>query len=330
MKAVQICRTGGPEVLEYVDLPTPVPGDGEVLIETEAAGVQLFDLLIRTGRYRWMPDLPFVLGNELVGRVAARGPGVEAPEPGQRVLVTGYDIGNRGGLYADHAVVPATAAWPLPDHVDPAAAVALTNYQLAWILMFHAARGIEPRTVVVYGAAGGVGTALTEVARLHGAEVIALAGTREKCDFALGRGAAHAFDYTGGPVSDRVKEATGGRGADLIFDNVAGKGFADNLRMVAPLGMVVSYGLLGGMPDDDLFAAMRGNLDASPAVRCFTMHTYDHMPGPRREAMERAIGLLADGRIDPAIATHLPLADAAEAHRLIESREAMGKVVLAP
>lgn len=329
MKAVQISRTGGPEVLEYVDLPTPSPGDGEVLIETEAAGVQLFDLLIRTGRYRWMPDLPFVLGNEMVGRIAAVGLGVERLRPGQRVLVTGYDIGNSGGLYADHAAVPEAAAWPLPDDVDPAAAVTLTNYQLAWILLFHAARGIEPRTVVVYGAAGGVGTALTDVARLHGAEVIGLASSKAKCDFVRARG-AHAIDYTAEGVVDLVMELTGGRGADLILDNVAGKGFPDNLRMVAPLGMVVSYGLLGGMPDTDLFAAMRENLDVSPAVRCFTMHTYDHMPGPRSEAMERAVALLADGKIEPAIAARLPLADAAEAHRLIESRAAMGKVVLIP
>ncbi len=329
MKAVQISRTGGPEVLDYVDLPTPAPGDGEVLVETEAIGVQLFDLLIRTGRYRWMPDLPFVLGNEMVGRVAAVGPGVERLEPGQRVLVVGYDMGNRGGLYADHAAVPEAAAWPLPDTVDPAAAATLTNYQLAWILTFHAARGVEPRTVVVHGAAGGVGTALTDVARAHGAEVIGLAGSTAKCDFVRSRG-AHAIDHTTEPVVDLVKELTGGHGADLVFDNVAGTGFTDNLRMVGPLGMVVSYGLLGGMPEDDLFAAMRANLDVSPAVRCFTMHTYDHLPEPRREAMERAIGLLADGKVDPAIAARIPLADAAEAHRLIESRQAMGKVVLIP
>lgn len=190
--------------------------------------------------------------------------------------------------------------------------------------------GPAPRTVVVYGAAGGVGTALCDVARVHAAAVIALAGTREKCDFALSRGAAHAIEYTREPVVERVLEATDGRGAGLIFDNVAGPGFPDNLKMVAPLGMVVSYGLLGGMPEADLFAAMRENLDASPAVRCFTMHTYDHMPGPRRDAMERAIGLLVDGKVEPAIAARLPLAEAAEAHRLIESRQAMGKVALIP
>jgi NADPH2:quinone reductase len=329
MKAVQISRTGGPDVLEYVDLPTPDPGDGEVLIETEAAGVQLFDLLIRTGRYRWMPDLPFVPGNELVGRVAALGPGAGRLKVGQRVLVVGYDIGNRGGLYADHAAVPEAAVWPLPDAVDPVAATTLTNYQLAWILMFHAARGVEPRTVVVHGAAGGVGTALTDVARLHGAEVIGLAGSAAKCDFVRTRG-AHAIDHSRESAVELVEELTGGHGADLILDNVAGPGFTDNLKMIAPLGMVVSYGLLGGMPEDDLFAAMRANLDASPAVRCFTMHTYDHLPEPRREAMERAVGLLADGRVEPAIAARIPLAEAAEAHRLIESRTAMGKVVLTP
>ncbi len=123
---------------------------------------------------------------------------------------------------------------------------------------------------------------------------------------------------------------TDGRGADLVFDHVAGKPFTEGLKMIAPLGMLVSYGLLGGMPDKDLFAEMRANLEHSPAVRCFTMHTYDHMPGPRREAMQRAIDLIAGGTARPAIAAQFPLADAARAHDLVESRRAMGKVVLKP
>jgi NADPH2:quinone reductase len=115
-----------------------------------------------------------------------------------------------------------------------------------------------------------------------------------------------------------------------LFDHVAGKGFADGLRLLAPFGMVVSYGLLGGMPENDLFAEMRNNLDKSPAVRCFTMHTFDHMPQPRRAAMASVIELLAQGRIDPAIAGKLPLAEAHRAHEMIEARGVMGKIVLKP
>jgi NADPH2:quinone reductase len=330
MKAIRISRTGGSEVLEVADLPTPVPGAGEVLVKAEAIGVNYFDLLIRTGRYRWMPKLPFVMGNEMCGRVVEAGAGVRALKTGQRVFIAGYEIGNRGGLQAEYAAVPEEAAFALPNSVDPDAATALTNYQLAWILLHHAARGVEPKTVAVYGAAGGVGSALIEVARLAGAKVIAVAGGAEKCAFALARGAAHAIDHSAEPMVERVNALTAGRGVDILFDHVAGQAFADGVKMLAPLGMIVSYAVLGGMPQSDLFAAMRGNIEKSPAVRCFTMHTYDHLPGPRRAAMQRAVDLLSEGKITPAIAARLPIAEVRRAHDLIERRAAIGKVVLKP
>lgn len=329
MKAIRIARTGGPEVLEPVDLPTPSPAPGEVLVKAEAIGVNYFDTLIRTGRYRWMPKLPFVPGNEMSGTVAATGAGVTALKVGDRVFIAGYEIGNRGGLYAEYAAVPEGAAIPLPASIGADEATALTNYQLALILLHHAARGMPAKTVVVYGAAGGVGTALIDVARAAGASVIGTAGSAEKCAFVRARGAAHAIDHGKEPVVERVLALTGGRGADLVFDHVAGKAFVDGLKMLAPLGMIVSYAVLGGMPESDLFAAMRANIEKSPAVRCFTMHTYDHMPQPRREALLRAVEMLAAG-VRPAIGERLPLAQAERAHALIESRAAMGKIVLKP
>jgi NADPH:quinone reductase len=330
MKAIQISRTGGAEVLEQVDLPTPSPGPGEVLVKATAIGVNYFDTMIRTGRYRWMPKLPFVLGNEMSGTVAALGTGVTALKVGQPVFIAGYEIGNRGGLYAEFAAVPEKAAWPLPANVAAEAATALTNYQLAWILLHHAARGIAPKTVVVYGAAGGVGTALIDVARLAGATVIGTAGSAEKCAFVTARGAAHAINYRSESVVERVLSLTDGHGADILFDHVAGKAFTDGLKMIAPLGMIVSYAVLGGMPESDLYKEMRANIEKSPAVRCFTMHTYDHMEGPRREAMARAVELLGSGKAKPAVAARFPLAEARRAHDLIEARSATGKVVLVP
>jgi NADPH2:quinone reductase len=330
MKAIQISRTGGPDVLEPVERPTPEPAAGEVLVKAAAIGVNYFDTMIRTGRYRWMPKLPFVPGNEMSGRIEAIGPGVSGRKIGEPVFVAGYEIGNRGGLYAEYAAVPERAAWPLPAGLDAEAATALTNYQLAIILLHHAARGVAPKTVVVYGAAGGVGTALIDVARQAGAEAIGTAGSAEKCAFVRARGAIEAIDYSRDNVVERVRAATGGRGADIVFDHVAGKGLADGVKMLAPLGMLVSYAVLGGMPEGDLFAAMRGNIEASPAVRCFTMHTYDHMEEPRREAMAQAVALLGSGKVKPAIAARFPLAEAHKAHALIEARTAMGKIVLVP
>jgi NADPH2:quinone reductase len=330
VKAIQISRTGGSDVLELVEIPTPKPGPGEVLVKAQAIGVNYFDLLIRTGRYRWMPKLPFVLGNELSGDVVATGPDVRTLKAGHRVFIAGYEIENRGGLYAEYVAVPEVAALPLPDSLGHKEATALTNYQLAVILTHHAARGVQPKTVVVFGAAGGVGTALIDVARAAGASVIGTAGSAEKCAFVRARGAAHAIDHTKEPVADRVLALTGGHGADIVFDHVAGKAFSDGVRMLAPLGMIVSYAVLGGIPESDLFKAMRGNIEASPAVRCFTMHTYDHMPEARRDAMMGALTLLGSGTVRPAIAARFPLAEAARAHELVESRGTMGKVVLNP
>src|SRR5581483_1656231 len=330
MKAIQLSRTGGPDVLDLVDLPTPSPGPGEVLVKASAIGVNYFDTMIRTGRYRWMPKLPFVPGNEMSGTITAVGTGVRERKVGDRVFIAGYEIGNRGGLYAEYAAAPQQAAWPLPDGVGADEATTLTNYQLAIILLHHAARGITPNTVVVYGAAGGVGTALIDVARQAGASVIGTAGSADKCAFVRARGAAHAIDYSKENVIERVNAITHGHGADIVFDHVAGKAFADGLKMLAPLGMIVSYAVLGGMPEGDLFAGMRANIERSPAVRCFTMHTYDHMEEPRRQAMAEAVALLGSGKVQPAIAARLPFAEARKAHALIESRSAMGKIVLVP
>ncbi|HTS39011.1 MAG TPA: NADPH:quinone reductase [Xanthobacteraceae bacterium] len=329
MKAIQISRTGGPEVLELVERPLPKPGPGEVLVRAHAVGVHYFDMLIRSGRYRWMPKLPFVLGNDLSGRVAETGAGAKLKE-GQPVFIAGWDIGFRGGLYAEYAAVPENGIWPLPDSVDLDEAAALSNYALAWTLLHQVARGIEPRNVLVHGGAGGMGTALIDVARLAGANVIALAGSEEKCAFVRRRGAAHVVNHATEPVVDRINAATGGRGADIIFNHVAGKTFADDLKMIAPLGLIVSYAVLGGMPDTDLFKDMRANIDRSPALRCFTMHTSDELPELRSEGMKHAIEWLAAGKFVPAITARLPLRDAARAHALLEARQTMGKIILKP
>jgi NADPH2:quinone reductase len=330
MKAIQISRTGGADVLELVDLPTPRPGAGEILVKAHAIGVNYFDLLIRTGRYRWMKPLPFVLGNEMSGRVAAAGAQARRFKEGDAVLIAGYDIGHHGGLYAEYAAVPEDAVWPLAASIDLDEAVSATNYQLAYVLLHHAARGVEPRTVVVYGAAGGVGTALLDVARLAGAQTIGVAGGAEKCAFVAARAASAVIDHKAESIVARVLALTEGRGADIVFDHVAGKAFTEGLKMLAPLGMIVSYAVLGGMPEADLYKEMRANIERSPAVRCFTMHTYDNLPEPRREAMAAALALLAEDKVKPAIAAKLPLAEAARAHELLETRRALGKVVLKP
>ena len=327
MKAIQISRTGGPDVLEYVDLPAPKPGPGEVLVRADAIGVHYFDMLIRSGRYRWMPKLPFVLGNDLSGRVVE---GAGKLKVGQPVFIAGWDIGFRGGLYAEYVAVPEDNIWPLPKNINLDDAAALSNYALAWTLLHQVARGIEPRNVLVYGAAGGMGTALIDIARLTGANVIALAGSEEKCAFVRARKATHVINHHSENVIERVNAVTNGRGADIIFNHVAGKTFTDDFKMIAPLGLIVNYAVLGGMPETDLFKDMRANINRSPALRCFTMHTSDELPELRSEGMKHAIEFLAAKKISPAIGARLPLAEAKRAHEMLEAREAMGKIILKP
>lgn len=330
MLAIQISRTGATDVLESVNLPTPTPGAGEVLIKAHSIGVNFFDVLIRTGRYPFMPKLPFIPGNDMSGHIVALGPGAGQFKVGQPVFVTGYDLEQSGGLYAEYAAVPQEAVWALPDSVDLEQATALPNYLLAWLLLHVAARGVEPRTVLVHGAAGGVGTALADVSRLAGAKVIGVAGSNAKCDFVRNRGAAHAIDYNAGPLVDRVMELTEGHGADIIFDHIGGKNFADGLKMLAPFGVIVSYGMLGGMPEANVFKEMRGLVARSLAVRCFSIYSFDDNPAPRHAAMKQVIELLTSGKVKPAIADRIPLAQSARAHEMLERRVALGKIVLKP
>ena len=329
MKAIQISRTGGPEVLEYVDVPTPKAGPGEVLVRAEAIGVHYFDMLIRSGRYRWMPKLPFVLGNDMSGRVVESSAAGKL-KVGQPVFIAGWDIGFRGGLYAEYVAVPEKDIWPLPENIDLDDAAALSNYALAWTLLHQVARGTEPRNVLVYGAAGGMGTALIDIARLAGATTIALAGSEEKCRFVRERKATPVINHKTENVVERVNAVTNGLGADIVFNHVAGKTFVDDLKMIAPLGLIVNYAVLGGMPETDLFKDMRANINRSPALRCFTMHTSDELPELRSEGMKHAIEFLAAKKISPAIGARLPLAEAAHAHRMLDARQALGKIVLKP
>jgi NADPH2:quinone reductase len=326
MKAIRLSAPGGPEALEYVEMPTPRPGPGEVLVRAESIGVGRPDVLFRTGAYRWMPPLPAVPGAEMAGIVEAVGEGVAGPRPGRRVLV--YHL--KGGGYAEYAAVPADAATPLPDGIDPDDAVSLPNYQVAWALLHEAARGIDRRAVYVNGAAGGIGSAVIQICRREGVRVIAGAGTAAKCEFARAQGASDAVDYGREKVVDRVLALTDGRGVDLVLDHIVGPDFTATLKMLAPMGLIVSFNMLGGWPAEDLFRAMRAELPRSPAVRCFTMHAYDHDAEGRARIRDAAFDLFATGAVRPPIHARLPLADAARAHEMLDARAVMGKIVLKP
>lgn len=313
-------------MLDYVELPTPVPGEGAVLVRAHAIGVGKPDVLFRTGVYRWRPPLPAIPGAEMTGTIEALGQGVDGLRVGQKVLVYRF----AGGCYAEQIAVPASEVTALPDGIDLDDAVSLPNYQVAYALLNVAARGIDAKTVYVNGAAGGIGSAIIQLCGLNGITVIAGASSDEKCAFARAQGASHAINYAQENVVARVLELTSGRGADLILDHIAGKGFTDNLDMLAPMGLIVSFNALGGPPEKDLFKEMRAHLPRSPAVRCFTMHSFDHDPEARRRVAQATLDLFAAGKVKPPVFARLKLSEARRAHELLDARSVLGKLILKP
>jgi NADPH2:quinone reductase len=330
MKAIQIRRTGGPEVLELVDLPTPVPGPGEVVVHADSIGVGMPDVLVRTGRYPWMPPMPAVIGIEMAGHVAAVGAGVDDLRVGDAVFASARELPFRGNCYAEYLRAPARALYRLPAGVDLEAAACLSNYQVAWHLLHSATNGYRYDSVLVWAAAGGVGSAVVQLARLAGKQVIALAGSAAKCAFARELGAHHCIDYKAEDIGARIAELTGGRGVDLILDPVGGSGFHRNFRWVAPLGLVVSYGVLEGRPDPSFAAVMQERFGDSLGFRYFSMHVFDEQPQRRRAAMDDLVPLLARGQVRPRIFQRLPLAQARRAHELFDSGAVLGKLLLKP
>ena len=332
MKAILLSRTGDPSVLDYVEVPTPRPKPGEVLVKADTIGVSRPELLVRRGVYPWMPPLPLIPGIEMAGTVAELGANSARFALGQKVYVTARELPIRAGCYAEYIAVPERAPFALPAEADLEAAACLSNYQVAWHLLHTATRGAPGKTVLVGSASGGLGSAAVQLAKLAGMTAIGLVGSDEKAGALKAYGADHVIDRSREDVAARVSEITGGIGVDLILDAVGGKDFAGLLPILGPFGLVVSYGKLAGKIESNVVDA----LDAGPgylnsaAVRIFTMHTLDDRPAIRAESMNYLIGKLAEGAIRPLIHARLPLKDARRAHEMIEARQVIGKILLKP
>ncbi|HVH81006.1 MAG TPA: zinc-binding dehydrogenase, partial [Stellaceae bacterium] len=243
--------------------------------------------------------------------------------------VSARDLSVRAGCYAEYIAVPSAAAHVLPPGCDLEAAACLSNYHVAYHVLHSAARGVEAKTVLVHTAAGGVGSAAVQLALAGGMQVIGVCGSEAKRRAVLSIGAHHAINYRTEDVAARVREATRGRGVDLILDPIGGKGFGRNFALLGPLGLVVSYGRLDG-PPQDVVEAMREHHAVSPAVRFFTIHSFDDRPDIRARATQALFGLLASGRIAPLIHDRLPLAEAGRAQALLEAGQVIGKLLLKP
>jgi NADPH2:quinone reductase len=329
MKAIQLEAPGGPDVLQLVEMPLPQPEAGEVRVRAMAIGAGGPDVLIRNGTYKWMPPMPAIPGNEMAGVVDAIGPGVTALRVGQRVLVSARELTQRGGCYAEAICVPEVAPFVLPDAIRFEDAVSLGNFQLA-LAMLSSNGNLPASSILVPGAAGGVATALVQVARDRGLRVIGTASTPEKKNFALANGAHEVVESDPRGLTEKVMQLTGGRGVDLAFDHLGGELFIACLRALAPFGMVVSYNIVNGPPTGDVFGELRQLLGKSLAVRTFSIHSVDADVRQRRGLMASAIALMAEGRVRAPQATCFGLADARRAHELLDSGGTLGKVVLLP
>jgi len=333
MRGVLVERWTTFDRLEIHELPAPVPGPDEVRIETRAAGVSFATSLYVQGKYQRRPPLPFVPGTEAAGVVAEVGSAVTRFRPGDRVMAA-LDW---GGL-AEQAVAKEVNVHRIPDRLDFTRAITFSNSygtSAAALLWPHLLRLAPGETLLVHGAAGGIGIAAIEIGKALGATVIATAGSPEKCAAALAHGADHAIDYRTDDFRAAVLDLTGGRGADAIYDPVGGEVFRQSLRCIAPEGRIMPVGFAGGeIPDIPANILLVKNV----TVCGLNFGSY-HGWSPRdirRESEPRIRALFArlfawfeEGRLDPVVSFVCPLERFREAMDAVLDRRTIGRAAVA-
>lgn len=326
MRAWQVHAVGAPEdVLRLGQVPDPEPGPGELLVRVDAVALNFPDVLMCTGRYQVKPELPFTPGLEVAGTVVAAGPDA-AYGPGDRVL-GGPDL-PRGGL-AELAVLPPGGAFPVPPGMpaDEAAGLLIT-YQTAYVGLHRRAALRAGETLLVHAGAGGVGSAAIQVGLAAGATVIATAGGERKVATCRELGAHEVIDSRAEDIAARVKELTGGRGADVIWDPVGGDVFDASRRCVAFEGRLVVVGFAGGrIPEVPAGHVLVKNYSV---VGLHWGLYREHDPQVVLAAHEALTRLYAEGRIRPLVSERVPMAAAAAALTRLATRATVGKVVVEP
>jgi NADPH2:quinone reductase len=329
LKAVVFEEFGGPEVLKYVDLPMPEPSEGQVLVKMAAAGVCKADWRVRTGRCQWLnAPYPVTIGYEGAGIIAALGPGITDFTVGQPVHVLHMAC---YGTYTEYMAVNADDVCELPDGLDFGAAASAFNYFVAWGLLNQIIEGKAGQSLYIGGAAGGVGTAVIQLAQHKGMKVIASASTDEKCDYLRKLGVDAVFNYTAEDDVQSVKRITGGQGVDYVYDQVAGPQFCRQFDMLATYGQIILYNYLGGYPEDkDIIHTLQTRCEWCWGIRYFSIHVHDNDPVGFKKVKREVFSLMANGSLKPPIYKVLPLSEAVRAHQMIESGEVLGKLILHP
>ena len=322
MKAMLCKQFGPPESLSLEEIAEPELADGQVLVDVKACGVNYADLLMIQGLYQIKPPMPFSPGFEFAGDVVEVADDVTNLEPGQRVVAAGF----YGGM-AERACVQAERVIPLPDFIDyePAAAL-LIAYGTSHYALKQRAALRKGETLVVLGAAGGVGLAAVEIGKLMGAIVIAAASSADKLDLAAEYGADHLINYSETSLKDGIKEFTGGRGADVIFDPVGGELFEQCLRAVAWRGRILVVGFAGGQ-----ISTVPANLPllkGCSIVGVFWGRFIDEEPQATARNIAELFGLLQEGKLKPHISKTYPLHEAATALQAIAARRVKGRILI--
>ncbi|HYZ55633.1 MAG TPA: NAD(P)H-quinone oxidoreductase [Streptosporangiaceae bacterium] len=323
MRAVVISEPGGPDVLQWLEVPDPVPGPGDVLIDVVAAGVNRADLLQRQGFYPPPPGAPPYPGMECSGRIAAVGPQVSGWKPGEEVCAL-----MSGGGYAEKAAVPAGQVLPVPDGISVAEAAALPEAACTvYSNVFQVGRLAAGETLLVHGGASGIGTVAIQLAKANGARVICTAGQAEKLARCRELGADVAISYRDEDFAEVVMDATGGEGAHVILDIMGASYLARNLACLAVGGRLVIIGRQGGSRAELDLGVLQGKRASIHAT------TLRARPLAEKAAIVSAVRenvwpLVSAGKLVPVIDRTLPMPSASQAHRVLEASTHTGKVLL--
>jgi NADPH2:quinone reductase len=322
MKAIQVQKTGGPEVLTFVDIPTPTPKPNEVLVKISASGVNFIDVYFREGRYP--AALPFVCGQEASGIVSEIGADVKSFKPGDRVAYTGIP-----GAYAEYAVVPADRLVHLPTGItDQQAAATMLQGMTAHYLIHDTYPLKKGETALIHAAAGGVGLLLVQMAKNIGARVIATTSTEEKARLAREAGADDVILYSKDDFEAETKRLTDGKGVDVVYDGVGKTTFDKDLNVLRPRGFLVLFGgSSGAVPPFELTRlTQKGSLYVTRPTLASYITTHEEL----QQRATSVLSMIAAGAVKLRIEHLYPLREAAQAHTDLEGRKTTGKLLLIP
>jgi len=318
MKAIQVHRFGGPEVLELHEIATPKPGPGQVLVRVHAAGVNPYDTYMRNGTYAVKPELPYTPGSDAAGTVEAVGEGVNKVKASDHV----YTAKTVTGAYAEYALALESQVYPLPEKISFAQGAGLwVPYGTAYTALHHHAKAHAGETLLIHGASGGVGLAAVQFARAQGLTVFGTAGTQRGLDLIKKEGAHYAFDHTKAGYPEEILKVTGGQGIDVILEMLANVNLATDLKLLAMRGRVIVIGNRG-----EITINPRELMGRRASVRGFTL--WAATDAECAEIHAAIAAGLENGTLRPIVGKELPLKDAPVAHQDVLAPGAFGKIVL--